>query len=82
MNGADKLLGRGDMLFLKPGNFKLVRAQSGLVSDKEIENVVNFAKEQRTAVYTEEVLKEQEKIFNYKNKGKRDELFEEAAKLK
>jgi len=81
MNGADKLLGRGDMLFLKPGNFKLVRAQSGLVSDKEIENVVHFAKEQRTAVYTEEVLKEQEKIFSYKNKGKRDELFEEAAKL-
>jgi len=81
MNGADKLLGRGDMLFLKPGNFKLVRAQSGLVSDKEIENVVHFAKEQRTAVYTEEVLKEQEKILSYKNKGKRDELFEEAAKL-
>jgi DNA segregation ATPase FtsK/SpoIIIE and related proteins len=33
MNGADKLLGRGDMLFLKPGNFKLLRAQAGLVSD-------------------------------------------------
>ncbi|MCP4649402.1 MAG: DNA translocase FtsK [PVC group bacterium] len=81
MNGADKLLGKGDMLFLKPGNFKLIRAQASLVSDKEIEDVVNFAKEQRTAVYTEEVLKEQEKIFNYSNKDKKDALYEEAAKL-
>jgi S-DNA-T family DNA segregation ATPase FtsK/SpoIIIE len=81
MNGADKLLGKGDMLFLKPGNFKLLRAQAGLVSDKEIENVVNFAKEQRSAVYSDEVLKEQEKIFSYKNRDQKDELFEEAAKL-
>ncbi len=81
MNGADKLLGKGDMLFLKPGNFKLIRAQASLVSDKEIENVVEFAKKQRAAVYTEEILKEQEKIFNFKNKSKEDELFEEAAKL-
>lgn len=81
MNGADKLLGKGDLLFLKPGNFKLIRAQGSLVSDKEIENVVKFAKEQRVAVYTEEVLKEQEKIFSYKNRENRDELFEEAAKL-
>lgn len=81
MNGADKLLGRGDMLFLKPGNFKLIRAQAGLVTDKEIENVVSFAKQQRAAVYTEKVLKEQEKIFSYRNRDKKDELFEEAAKL-
>ncbi|MBU0634794.1 MAG: DNA translocase FtsK [Candidatus Omnitrophica bacterium] len=80
MNGADKLLGRGDMLFLKPGNFKLIRSQSSLVCDKEIEAVVAFAKEQRSAVYTEEILKEQEKIFSYKDRAK-DELFEEAAKL-
>jgi len=81
MNGADKLLGRGDMLFLKPGNFKLIRAQSGLVTDKEIENVVEFAKKQRAAVYSDEVLKEQEKILSYRGREKKDELFEEAAKL-
>ncbi len=81
MNGADKLLGRGDMLFLQPGNFKLIRAQSGLVGDKEIEQVVKFAKEQRAAVYTEDILKEQEKIFGAKNRNKKDDLYEEAAKL-
>ncbi|MCG2704191.1 MAG: DNA translocase FtsK [Candidatus Omnitrophica bacterium] len=81
MNGADKLLGKGDMLFLKPGNFKLLRAQSGLVSDKEIENVVNFVKQQRPAVYSENILKEQDKFFNYKNRDKKDEMFEEAARL-
>jgi len=81
-NGADKLLGKGDMLFLKPGNFKLIRAQSGLVTDKEIENVVNFAKEQRLAIYTEDILKEQAKIFSHnKSRDKKDDLFEEAAKL-
>ncbi|MFH2137224.1 MAG: DNA translocase FtsK [Candidatus Omnitrophota bacterium] len=80
MNGADKLLGKGDMLFLKPGNSKLIRAQASLVSDKEIEEVVNFCKEQRSAVYTDEVLKEQEKIFS-RSKDKKDDLYEEAAKL-
>ena len=81
MNGADKLLGRGDMLFLKPGNFKLVRAQSGLVGDKEIEDVVKFAKAQRTAIYTEDILKEQDKIFAGSSREKKDDLYEEAAKL-
>lgn len=81
MNGADKLLGRGDMLFLKPGNFKLIRAQSGLVEDKEIEAVVKFAKAQRTAVYTEDILKEQAKIFGGKSRDKKDDMYEEAANL-
>ncbi len=81
MNGADKLLGRGDMLFLKPGNFKLVRAQSGLVEDKEIEEVVKFAKEQRTVVYTEDILKQQNKIFAGNRRDKKDDLYEEATKL-
>ncbi|MFH1458854.1 MAG: DNA translocase FtsK [Candidatus Omnitrophota bacterium] len=82
MNGADKLLGKGDMLFLKPGNCKLIRAQAGLVTDKEIENVVEFAKAQRSAVFTEDILKEQEKIFKGRShRDKKDDLFEEAAKL-
>ena len=82
-NGAEKLLGKGDMLFMKPGNFKLIRAQASLVSDKEIDDVVNFAKAQRAAVYSDAVTKEHDKVLNF-SKGKdgaRDELFEEAAKL-
>ncbi len=80
MNGADKLLGRGDMLFLKPGQAKPIRAQGCLISDKEIERLVNFIKEQREPFYDEEILKEQEKRYSLKDQPK-DKLFEEAAKL-
>lgn len=80
-NGADKLLGRGDMLFLKPGVLKLIRAQSGLVTDQEIEAAVNFCKEQRTAVYSDAILRDPVKVFSNKTKHKKDVMFEEATKL-
>jgi S-DNA-T family DNA segregation ATPase FtsK/SpoIIIE len=79
MNGADKLLGKGDMLFLKPGEAKLNRIQGTLVFDKEIEKVVSFIKEQGEPVYDEEILKEQHK--SQLNSGERDELYDEAAKV-
>lgn len=41
-NGADALLGNGDMLYLAPGTSKLTRAQGAYVSDEEIENVIDF----------------------------------------
>ncbi|MFH1640596.1 MAG: DNA translocase FtsK, partial [Candidatus Omnitrophota bacterium] len=79
MNGADKLLGRGDMLFLRPGESKLTRAQGTLISDKEIERVVEFIKSQAEPVYDEEVLKEQQKsIFT---NGQKDELYDEAVRV-
>ncbi|MEW6101069.1 MAG: DNA translocase FtsK [Candidatus Omnitrophota bacterium] len=79
MNGADKLLGKGDMLFLRPGEAKLIRIQSSLVTDKEIERVVNFIKEQAAPVYDEEILKEQEK--SHLVNGEKDELYEEAVRI-
>jgi S-DNA-T family DNA segregation ATPase FtsK/SpoIIIE len=79
MNGADKLLGRGDMLFLKPGEAKLTRAQGTLVSDKEIERVVEFIKSQAEPVYDEEVLKEQHK--SVLTNGQKDELYDEAVRI-
>jgi S-DNA-T family DNA segregation ATPase FtsK/SpoIIIE len=42
--GADKLLGRGDMLFLQPSSSKLVRAQGALTADEDINAIVNFIK--------------------------------------
>jgi len=82
MNGADKLLGKGDMLFLKPGEAKLIRGQGSLTKDTEIEKVVNFIRSQRQAAYNEDILKEQEKITNSTYKGlKKDELYDEAVKL-
>jgi len=78
-NGADKLLGRGDLLFLRPGESKLVRAQGTLVNDKEIEKVVNFIKDQAEPIYDEEILKGQQK--SHLANGMKDEIYEEAVKV-
>jgi S-DNA-T family DNA segregation ATPase FtsK/SpoIIIE len=79
MNGADKLLGKGDMLFLRPGESKLIRIQGTLVSDKEIERVVTFIKSQSTPVYDETILKEQQK--STRSFGEKDELYDEAVRV-
>jgi S-DNA-T family DNA segregation ATPase FtsK/SpoIIIE len=50
-NGADKLLGRGDMLFLPPGSSKLVRAQGAMTSDGDLHKIVEFYKAQVLALY-------------------------------
>jgi S-DNA-T family DNA segregation ATPase FtsK/SpoIIIE len=80
LNGADKLLGRGDMLFLRPGEAKLIRAQGTLVNDKEIERVVDFIKAQAEPVYDEEILQEQQKSALARN-GEKDELYDEAVRV-
>lgn len=79
MNGADKLLGKGDMLFLKPQESKLIRAQAALVTDKEIEAVTGFIKSQAEPVYDEEILKEKGRssLVN----GEKDDLYDEAVRI-
>lgn len=52
-NGADSLLGQGDMLFLRPGTSNLVRIHGAFVTETEIENVVNFWKAQGKPEYIE-----------------------------
>ena len=54
--GAEHLLGAGDMLFMPPGTAKLQRIHGAYISEKEIERIVNFLKEQGTAHYDESVL--------------------------
>lgn len=56
MGGAEKLLGRGDMLFLPVGASKPVRVQGAFLSDEEVEEVVNFVIEQQKAQYQEEMI--------------------------
>jgi len=80
MNGADKLLGKGDMLFLSPGSSKPFRAQGAYVSDQEIERVVSFLKVQREPDYDEELLKAQEKSSTGV-RGERDEMYDDARHL-
>ena len=55
MYGAEKLLGRGDMLFLPMGQNKPLRVQGGFISDKEVENLVAFLKAQAPAQSAEEM---------------------------
>lgn len=54
-SGAEHLLGAGDMLFLPPGSARLQRIHGAYISEKEIENIVNFIKKQRSASYDESV---------------------------
>ncbi len=56
-NGAEALLGRGDMLFLPPGSARLVRMHGALVTEKEIDKVVEWCKQQCAPEYNEEFLK-------------------------
>jgi len=56
MGGAEKLLGKGDMLFLPMGASKPKRLQGAFVSDKEIENIVEFIKSDSTAHYNEDII--------------------------
>ncbi|MEW6025956.1 MAG: DNA translocase FtsK [Planctomycetota bacterium] len=78
-NGAERLLGKGDMLFLPPSTTDLIRAQCTFVSDKEIHNVVDFLKEQGTPVYDTELL-ELESRRDFENLED-DELFEDAVRV-
>ncbi len=55
MNGAEKLLGNGDMLFYPQGYQKPLRVQGPFVSDQEVEAVVDFLKQQNTTVYNSEI---------------------------
>ncbi len=78
MGGAEKLLGRGDMLFLPVGAAKPVRVQGAFLSDDEVENVVNFVIAQQKAQYQEEMMtKEEDQISG----NVADELYESAVDL-
>ena len=56
MVGAEKLLGKGDMLFYPSGAAKPVRVQGAFVSDQEVEKIVGFVKENGEATYSEDLL--------------------------
>lgn len=85
MPGAEKLLGRGDMLYIPPDQAKPTRIQGAYVSDKEIRNLIKFLKETGAPpVYTEEVTSKYKagKVGAGVEAGseERDDLFEEAVK--
>ena len=72
--GAEKLLGKGDMLFFPSGAPKPLRVQGAFVSDEEVEKIVDFVKQNGTATYSEDIL---ESIEN--NNKTEKELIQEQA---
>lgn len=79
MGGAEKLLGRGDMLFLPAGSSKPVRVQGAFLSDAEVERMVDFVIEQQKANYQEEMIPDE--VEESQEQVDRDELYDEAAQL-
>jgi S-DNA-T family DNA segregation ATPase FtsK/SpoIIIE len=79
MNGADKLLGKGDMLFLPPGAPKPIRIQGAFLSNEEIEDVVRFIFSQgfepHQEKFTANTLEEKQTIFD------EDDLLEDVLRL-
>ena len=80
MNGAENLLGKGDMLFMRPGDAKPTRGQCGFVSDDEVHAVINFIKPQQEPEYDDTILT-QKAGAGAGGEGQKDELFDEAARL-
>ena len=82
--GAEQLLGQGDMLFMAGGG-RITRVHGPFVRDQEVEAVVGFLRRQGEPEYLEEVTidEEEEKLFNPEEDGEggRDELFDQAVDL-
>jgi len=77
-NGAEALMGRGDMLFLQPGTSDLVRAQGTFIDDKELNRVVKYLKEVAVPNYHPELVQ----IDRFDAGGQeKDELFDEAVRM-
>ncbi len=79
MGGAEKLLGRGDMLFLGAGQSKPVRVQGAFLSDSEVEKIVDFVIEQQKAQYQEDMIPSE--IDETKIDEETDEIYDEAVQL-
>ena len=84
MNGAEKLLGKGDMLFFPQNLPKPIRVQGAFVSDEEVAKVTEFLKSQGEAEYNHSISKSLEREATEETGGSqsdRDELFAEAGSL-
>lgn len=78
--GADKLLGRGDMLFVQPGSDNMIRGQAPLIEDEEINRIVAFAASQGKPEYHSEIQAAQNSSMPG-GAGEKDEIFDEAKRI-
>lgn len=80
MPGAEKLLGRGDMLFLPMGASKPVRVQGAFMSDQEVESIVQFVSSQGEAEYDETLVPEVDDAIS-EDQEPQDELYDQAVQI-
>jgi S-DNA-T family DNA segregation ATPase FtsK/SpoIIIE len=81
-NGAERLLGRGDMLFLPPGTSRLKRVHGAFVSVQETAALMKFLKKQAKPQFNEEITKDQSEAPQRDDAGdETDPLYDEAARL-
>jgi S-DNA-T family DNA segregation ATPase FtsK/SpoIIIE len=76
--GAERLLGKGDMLFLEPGTSRLMRIQGALISDEEREGITDFVKSQGRPHYNEEITFVEEQEGSEDLDDEKDELYQQA----
>lgn len=80
MPGAEKLLGRGDMLFLPMGASKPIRVQGAFMSDQEVETIVQYVSSQGEAEYDESIVPEVDDSIS-EDQEPQDELYEQAVQI-
>ena len=81
-NGAEQLLGRGDMLFLPPGTSRLIRVHGAYIDETEIGRIVSHIKSQGPPAYDESITQSDEEALGLEAAdGEHDELFEEALRI-
>jgi DNA segregation ATPase FtsK/SpoIIIE, S-DNA-T family len=81
-NGAEHLLGRGDMLFLPPGTSRLIRVHGAYIDETEIGRIVSHIKSQGLPAYDETITQSEEEALGLEDSGgEHDELFEEALRI-
>ncbi|MDQ0193428.1 FtsK/SpoIIIE family DNA translocase [Paenibacillus wynnii] len=80
MGGAEKLLGRGDMLFLPMGSSKPIRVQGAFLSDQEVETIVQYVSGQAEANYDDSIVPEVDDS-NAVDQEPQDELYEQAVQI-
>jgi S-DNA-T family DNA segregation ATPase FtsK/SpoIIIE len=81
-NGAEQLLGRGDMLFLPPGTSRLIRVHGAYIDETEIGRIVAHIKSQGPPAYDETITQSDEEALGLEaTEGEHDELFEEGLRI-
>jgi len=80
-NGAENLLGMGDMLFLPPGTGRLQRIHGAYISETELTSIIDFIKQQQTPDYDQSVVEAPQKEENSTSETEYDERYDDAVAL-